>query len=84
MMHPSVGARQPNMAPGGGYPSPASHAMARPPYGGGHQQQQQPQQPQQAFQGTLAPGTRLMIGQIVVTVQKYLSQGRCIEADAIL
>jgi hypothetical protein len=34
-----------------------------------------PQTAQQPFQGTLAPGTRLMIGQIVVTVQKYLSQG---------
>jgi AP2-associated kinase len=30
---------------------------------------------QPAPQGTLAPGTRIMVGPIVVTVQKYLSQG---------
>jgi hypothetical protein len=45
--------------------------------------QQQPQQrmgsmpPQQpAYKGTLAPGTRVAVGNITVTVKKYLSEGK--------
>ncbi|UZJ52853.1 hypothetical protein CBS101457_002173 [Exobasidium rhododendri] len=45
---------------------------ARPPQASSHGMSMPVQQP---HQGTLAPGTRVMIGQIVVTVQKYLSQG---------
>lgn len=47
------------------------------------QQQQQPQQPmppmagayQQPYKGTLAPGTRVKVGSITVTVKRYLSEG---------
>jgi len=30
---------------------------------------------QQPFKGTLAPGTRVQVGSITVTVKKYLSEG---------
>ncbi|MCO5589737.1 hypothetical protein L7F22_043705 [Adiantum nelumboides] len=51
---------------------PTAAAMMSPPYGGGA-----PAGGGQngAPPGTLAPGTQIMVGPIVVTVQKYLSQG---------
>jgi len=65
-MQSQAGARfPPSMAAGTAQPPPSSHGMTSPPFGG----------QQAAYQGTLAPGTRIMVGQIVVTVQKYLSQG---------
>jgi hypothetical protein len=66
-MQSQVGARYNPMAAGISRPppAPASKAMTMPP---------PPQTAQQPFQGTLAPGTRLMIGQIVVTVQGELAR----------
>lgn len=63
MQPPPAGVRQPATMPMG---PPSHQGMSSPPVAGGGQP---------AFQGTLAPGTRVMIGPIIVTVQKYLSQG---------
>lgn len=63
-MHPAAGARYATAAAGTAQTPP--HSAMSPPYGG-----------QGGHQGTLAPGTRVMVGPIVVTVQKYLSQGEC-------
>lgn len=40
------------------------------------QQQMHSQQQQQPFKGTLAPGTRVQVGAITVTVKRYLSEGQ--------
>jgi hypothetical protein len=67
-MHPSAGVRQPPaMAVG---PRSHGHGITSPPIG--------PAGGQPAFKGTLAPGTKIMIGAIIVTVQKYLSQGESV------
>lgn len=52
-------------------PPPSAAGMMSPPYGGGTPAGGG----QGAPPGTLAPGTQIMVGPIVVTVQKYLSQG---------
>lgn len=64
-----------------GVRQPMRNAQPPPPQPFGGEQQQQPQA---AFQGTLAPGTRVMIGSIVVTVQKYLSQGAYMDISKLM
>ncbi|CBQ73483.1 related to ARK1-Actin Regulating Kinase [Sporisorium reilianum SRZ2] len=61
------------------YPHAGHQRMSTPQ--SGYQMQQQQQQPsmaaayQQPYKGTLAPGTRVKVGNITVTVKRYLSEG---------
>lgn len=65
-------AAQRNSTPQSGYAQMHQHQQ---------QQQQQPAMPpmagayQQPYKGTLAPGTRVKVGNITVTVKRYLSEG---------